>query len=199
MAGIFSRYVILRSAGKSFLDMSELERNVARKAMRAVFQQANRRIQNIKTAGIASPAVKAVIGEKGEHKYTYFTVSGLNFADDSDWERALYEYGRARAFLSNPTSLTRGARQYVEYEADRLGITFDGANRIIDLATDPQIDQSGNINIFSYGEILDEYKDAIEQIGDDIDRDSKEYAAELEARIAMLSQMRTTSFLDKFF
>lgn len=148
--------------------------------MNKVFQRANRRIQNIQKAGLASPAVKAVIAERGKKDYTYFSSRGLNPTNTTDWDLLRYEYGRALAFLNNPTSSATGARQYIRYQANRLNIPFESANKIVDIATDPTIDEYGNVNIFSYGEILDDFKADVEKIGDEIGTNAVDYAQNLE-------------------
>lgn len=151
-----------------------------KKQMNKIFQRANRRIQNIQNAGLASPAVKAVIAERGAKEYTYFSGAGLNPTNTTDWDMLRYEYGRALAFLNNPTSSATGARQYIKYQAERLNIPFESANKIVDIATDPTIDEYGNVNIFSYGEILDDFKTDVEQAGDLMGANAVDYAENLE-------------------
>lgn len=152
-----------------------------KKEINKILQQANRRIQNIEKANLASPAVKAVYAERGKKgNFTYFTTRGLNPQNSTDWELMKYEYGRALAFLNNPTSSATGARQYIKYQAKELNIPFESANKIVDLATNPNIDEYGNVNIFSYQEILDRFKNDIFSAGKDIEQNGKEYAKQLE-------------------
>ena len=173
-----------------------------KKQMNKIFQRANRRIQNIQKAGLASPAVKAVIAERGKKDYTYFSSKGLNPTNKTDWDMLRYEYGRALAFLNNPTSSATGARQYIKYQADRLNIPFESANKIVDIATDPTIDEYGNVNIFSYGEILDDFKADVEKIGNEIGTNAVNYAQNLEDYL--LNSWNTkrsadgSGFLDRF-
>ena len=173
-----------------------------KKQMNKIFQRANRRIQNIQKAGLASPAVKAVIAERGKKDYTYFSSKGLNPTNTTDWDLLRYEYGRALAFLNNPTSSATGARQYIKYQADRLNIPFESANKIVDIATNPTIDEYGNVNIFSYGEILDDFKADVEKIGDEIGTNAVNYAQNLEDYL--LNSWNTkrsadgSGFLDRF-
>lgn len=182
MSNIFSKSVT------SSLNNTELQlllnfqegTNELKKQMNKVFQRANRRIQNIEKAGLASPAVKAVIAERGKKDFTYFSGRGLNPTNTTDWDLLRYEYGRALAFLNNPTSTATGARQYIRYQANRLNIPFESANKIVDIATDPTIDEYGNVNIFSYGEILDDFKADVEQIGGEIGTNAIDYAKNLE-------------------
>ena len=182
MSNIFSKSVT------SSLNNTELQlllnfqegTNELKKQMNKVFQRANRRIQNIEKAGLASPAVKAVIAERGKKDFTYFSGKGLNPTNTTDWDLLRYEYGRALAFLNNPTSSATGARQYIRYQANRLNIPFESANKIVDIATDPTIDEYGNVNIFSYVEILDDFKSDVEHIGDEIGTNAIDYAKNLE-------------------
>ncbi len=175
-----------------------------KKEINKTLQQANRRIQNIENAGLASPAVKAVIAERGKKDYTYFSVANLDASNPIDWEQMKYEYGRAMSFLNNPTSTATGARQYIRYQARELNnIPFESANKIVDLATSPTIDEYGNVNIFSYGTILDRYKNDIQMIGDDMKQNAKDYAQQLEdvlmSEIAKIANGKNDTFLDRFF
>ena len=175
-----------------------------KKEINKTLQQANRRIQNIENAGLASPAVKAVIAERGKKDYTYFSVANLDASNPIDWEQMKYEYGRAMSFLNNPTSTATGARQYIRYQARELNnIPFESANKIVDLATSPTIDEYGNVNIFSYGTILDRYKNDIQMIGDNMKQNAKDYAQQLEdvlmSEIAKIANGKNDTFLDRFF
>lgn len=168
-----------------------------------VLQQANRRIQNIEKAGLASPAVKAVYSERGKKYYTYFSTSGLNPLNANDWEVIKYEYGRAMSFLNNPTSTATGARQYIKYQARELNnIPFESANKIVDLATEPTIDNYGNVNIFSYGEILDTFKNDVMTIESQMERNGEIYAENLESQLRNVINTISTGlnggFLDRF-
>ena len=152
-----------------------------KKEINKILQQANRRIQNIEKANLASPALKAVYAERGKkNSFTYFSTRGLNPQNSTDWEMMKYEYGRALAFLNNPTSTATGARQYIKFQAKELNIPFESANKIVDLATSPNIDDYGNVNIFSYHEILDRFKNDVFSTGRDIEQNGKEYAKQLE-------------------
>ena len=167
-----------------------------------LFQKANRRIQNITTKGYASPAVKAIIAERGKHDYTYFSSSGLDLTNPSDYARLQYEIGRAIAFLQNPTSTATGARQYIQYQADRLnGIPFESANKIVDIATEPTIDEYGNVNIFSYGDILDGLKNDVQFYADSMQDNALDFAEQLENKILeeYNKGKNDLDFLDSFF
>ena len=81
---------------------------------------ANRRIQNIESAGLLSPAVAAL--NKGEIKgYTKFSMRG-------DWNSLKIEYGKAVAFLRQPTSTAQGVRQYNTHLQKVYDLTPDEFN-----------------------------------------------------------------------
>ena len=177
-----------------------------KQAMLKTFQKANRRIQNVKNAGLSSPAVQQLISERGDRGYTYFSGANLDPRNEIDWEQLKYEYGRAISFLNNPTSSARGARQYINYYKNELGISFEGANKIVGLATQPEISENGEINIFNYSSILENIKSDVmreQQSGlDSVDS----YGNELEEKIihsleTVVHQKEgiTDSFLDRFF
>ena len=177
-----------------------------KKQMLKTFQKANRRIQNVRKAGLSSPAVQQLISERGERGYTYFSGAKLDPRNPVDWEQLKYEYGRAISFLNNPTSSARGARQYINYYKNELGISFDGANKIIGLATEPEISENGEINIFHYSSILEDIKsDVMQEQKNNLDSVDS-YGNELEEKIihALETEINTMShngdtFLERFF
>ena len=86
-----------------------------RKEISRIFQQANRRIQNIEKSGIVSPAVVAL--NKGDVKgYSKFSMK-------HDWNDLKIEYSKAVAFLQQPTSSATGAREYGEHLKKSYNLT----------------------------------------------------------------------------
>lgn len=86
-----------------------------RKEIARIFQQANRRIQNIEKSGIVSPAVVAL--NKGDVKgYSKFSMK-------HDWNDLKIEYSKAVAFLQQPTSSTTGTREYGEHLKKSYNLT----------------------------------------------------------------------------
>ena len=208
MARIFSEMVLTPQDGIDLVGVAKGTPDL-KKQMMKTFQKANRRIQNVKNAGLSSPAVQQLISERGERGYTYFSGANLNPRNPIDWEQLKYEYGRAIAFLNNPTSSARGARQYINYYKNELGISFEGANKIVGLATQPEISENGEINIFSYSSILENIKSDVmreQQSGlDSVDS----YGNELEEKIIQSLENEIhkynrgggfdDNFLDRFF
>lgn len=161
------------------LDISgDLGNKELKKQMSKVFQQANRRIQNVTSKGYASSAVESVIAERGKRNFTYFSGKGLNPTNRVQWERLKFEYLKAESFLSNPTSSATGAKQYVKWQANRLNTSFEQANRIVQLATSAEITGTGEMNILNYSNILNSYQadnmlvqdDSEESLADRVER-----------------------------
>lgn len=91
---------------KQIMDAIE-SRGYLRKEIARVFQQANRRIQNVEKSGLVSPAVVAL--NKGNIKgFTKFSMK-------HDWNDLKIEYSKAVSFLQQPTSTATGTREYSEH------------------------------------------------------------------------------------
>lgn len=91
-----------------------------RKEIARVFQMANRRIQNIETKGLLSPAVQAL--NKGDiDGYTKFSMKG-------DWNTLKIEYGKAITFLRQPTSTATGTNEYARHLQRTYDLTPDEYN-----------------------------------------------------------------------
>lgn len=88
---------------KQIMDAIE-SRGYLRKEIARVFQQANRRIQNVEKSGFVSPAVVAL--NKDDIKG--FTKFSMNH----DWNDLKIEYSKAISFLQQPTSTASGTREY---------------------------------------------------------------------------------------
>lgn len=205
---IFSEYVLTPQDGIDLVGVAKGTPDL-KKQMMKVFQKANRRIQNVRKAGLSSPAVQQLISERGERGYTFFSGKGLDPRSETGWEQLKYEYGRAISFLNNPTSSATGARQYINYYKNELGISFEGANKIIGLATEPEISENGEINIFQYSSILENIKsDVMQEQKTNLDNVDS-YGNELEEKIihALENEIHKynrgggfdDNFLDRFF
>ena len=96
-----------------------------RKEIRRVFHQANRRIQNVESKGLLSPAVKA-LNKGGVDGFSKFAVGDLT------WEELKREYAKAVAFLRQPTSTASGTRQYNEHIKSAYGLTDKEFNLMAD-------------------------------------------------------------------
>lgn len=91
--------------------------NAARTEIRRIFQVANRRIQNIESKDLVSPALQAL--GKGDIKgYTKFSMK-------HSWEDLKTEYSKAIGFLRQPTSTASGTREYNKHLQQQYDLTPD--------------------------------------------------------------------------
>lgn len=142
-------------------------RGYLRKEIARVFQQANRRIQNVEKSGIVSPAVVAL--NKGN--ITSFT----KFSMRHSWEDLKIEYSKAVSFLRQPTSTVTGTREYAEH----LKKAYDLDDKSFALMQDKLIGKIASVSderfleqyLMQYkdftGELEQESKDVSDQIEDD--------------------------------
>jgi hypothetical protein len=95
---------------------SDLRKEIAR-----VFQMANRRIQNIESKGLLSPAVLSLPNS---------SVEGFSkFNMKHSWNELKSEYAQAVSFLKQPTSTASGTREYNRH----LQQTYDLSSEEFDL------------------------------------------------------------------
>lgn len=142
-------------------------RGYLRKEIARVFQQANRRIQNVENSGIVSPAVVAL--NKGN--ITNFT----KFSMRHSWEDLKIEYSKAVSFLRQPTSTATGTKEYAEH----LKKAYDLDDKSFALMQDKLMGKIASVSderfleqyLMQYkdftGELEQESKDVSDQIEDD--------------------------------
>lgn len=142
-------------------------RGYLRKEIARVFQQANRRIQNVEKTGIVSPAVVAL--NKGN--ITGFT----KFSMRHSWEDLKIEYSKAVSFLRQPTSTATGTKEYAEH----LKKAYNLDDKSFDLMQDKLMGKIASVSderfleqyLMQYkdftGELEQESKDVSDQIEDD--------------------------------
>lgn len=157
--------------GKVQLDKQILtaveSRGYLRKEIARVFQQANRRIQNVEKSGMISPAVVAL--NKGN--ITGFT----KFSMRHSWEDLKIEYSKAVSFLRQPTSTATGTREYAEH----LKKAYDLDDKSFALMQNKLMGKIASVSderfleqyLMQYkdftGELEQESKDVSDQIEDD--------------------------------
>lgn len=181
-----------------------------RQEIRRVFHQANRRIQNVESKGLLSPAIKAL--NKGDVKgFSKFAVGELS------WEELKREYAKAVAFLRQPTSTASGTRQYNEHIKSAYGLTDKEfslmANRINDKLQSISDSDFVEKYLMRYkdftGDLESEAADVSSQIESDavslenaLDRDieqaANEKANEIEREINESLDETLNSILDTF-
>lgn len=138
-----------------------------RAEIRRVFQMANRRIQNIESAGLMSPAVAAL--NKGDITgYSKFSMSGKT------WEELKLEYGRAVAFLRQPTSTATGVRQYNTHLQKAYDLTPDEFNL---MARDLQ----GKLSSLSDSAFVDRYLMRYKDFTGEMEQSAADISTQIES------------------
>lgn len=157
-----------------------------RAEIRRTFQVANRRIQNIENAGLASPAV--VAANKGDvHGYTKFSMR-------NSWNNLKEEYARALAFLSDRTSTASGARQYKKALQHAAGMDNDPV--IFDKVYDKAVEKTNEIVSNSY--INYRYESAVNLVKTNIESAASSIMHESEAYERQIQQDVKNSARDFF-
>lgn len=147
---------------------TELRKEIAR-----VFQQANRRIQNVERAGIFSPAVASL----GELKagYSKFSIGGKS------WTELKMEYGRAISFLQQPTSGATGAREYNKQVQQRYQLTDTEYNALAD-------DYMGKMTSVTGTDFVEKYLKRYKDFTGDFEAAARSSAAAIEVEAHRLAE-----------
>lgn len=143
-----------------------------RKEISRVFQQANRRIQNIEKAGLISPAVAALHRDTG--KYTKFSMN-------QDWESLKIEYGKAISFLRQPTSTASGTRQYNEH----LRATYDLSKDEFNLMAR---NLQGKLNSVSDTEFVERYLMRYKDFTGELEQSARDISTQIESEAVSIQR-----------
>lgn len=139
----------------------ELKKEIAR-----VFQQANRRIQNVENSGIVSPAVVAL--NKGDIK------GFAKFSMKHDWNDLKIEYSKAVSFLQQPTSTATGAKEYARHLKKTYNLT-DNEFSIM------QNNLMGKIASVSDQRFLEQYLMQYKDFTGELEQESKDVSDQIES------------------
>lgn len=147
-----------------------------RAEIRRVFQMANRRIQNIESKEIISPAVMAL--NKGDIQgYTKFSMKG-------SWEELKAEYGKAVGFLRQPTSTATGVREYNAHLMEAYDLTKDEfdlmARKIQEKFLSVKDDNFVEQYLMRYKDYTGELEMEAEDVSQQIESDAVQLAEALE-------------------
>lgn len=177
-----------------------------KKIVNKELKRANQRIRQIEQSDLPSPAVKKVLQEYGlteNHKYTVFSIKGLNPENEIEWERVKLEYSKAMAFLNQPTSLNRGVKEYINSIGARYDLPYDVAKTIVDRATEPEITEIGLLKSpyeasNSFLQIIDSQ---YEEVKREMFESEEEYYQELEEAVenaSAMAVMQQKKIVDEF-
>jgi len=147
-----------------------------REEIARVFQQANRRIQNVEATGIVSPAVVAL--NKGD-------VKGFaKFSMKHDWNDLKIEYGRAVAFLQQPTSTATGTKEYAQHLKSTYKLNDDEfslmQNKLIGKIASVSDEKFLEQYLMQYKDFTGELEQESKDVSDQIENDAVKIADSLQ-------------------
>ena len=152
----------------------ELRKEIAR-----VFQQANRRIQNVENSGIVSPAVVAL--NKGD-------VKGFaKFSMKHSWDELKIEYSKAISFLQQPTSTASGTKEYARH----LKKTYNLTDKEFSIMQNNLVGKIASVSdqkfleqyLMQYKDFTGELETEAKDVSDQIESDAKILANSLQRDI----------------
>lgn len=165
---------------KDILTALESDRDMRREISR-VFQQANRRIQNVEKSGTISPAVISL--NKGDIKgFTKFSMK-------HDWEDLKIEYAKAVSFLRQPTSTATGAREYAKH----LQTAYKLSDDEFSLMQDKLMDKVASV---SDERFLEQYLMQYKDFTGELEREAKDVSDQIEDEALRLANAITQNFDD---
>lgn len=167
----------------------ELRKEIAR-----VFQMANRRIQNIESKHLLSPAV-AALGKGDIRGYTKFSMA-------QDWESLKIEYAKAVSFLRQPTSSASGTNQYNRHLQKVYDLTPDEFNlmarslnnRLTSLSDSDFVERY----LMRYKDFTGELEQAATDISGQIESEAESIQRALEQELEESVENATIEIEDKF-
>lgn len=150
-----------------------------RKQISRVFQQANRRIQNIEKNGVVSPAVVAL--NKGDVKgYSKFSMK-------HSWNDLKIEYSKAIAFLQQPTSTATGTNEYAKHLKKTYKLTDDEfslmQNKLIGKIASVSDEKFLEQYLMQYKDFTGELEQESRDVSDQIESDAVKIADNLQNSI----------------
>lgn len=204
MANIYSNAVLKLLGTKITQDINAFSTgNAELKALiNKELKRANQRIKQMESSDLPSPAVKKVLQEKGitgSHKYSVYSIKGLNPNNEIEWEKIKLEYAKARSFLTQPTSTVRGSKEYINHISNKHNLPIDIGKKLVEKALEPQISESGLLkSVYEIKqpiiEIIDNESSIIKR--SDFNTD-EEYYKELENSIENSSKMAVLEYKNK--
>lgn len=177
---------------KEIIDATESSPEL-RKEISKIFQRANRRIQNIQSKELLSPAVSAL--GKGD-------VKGFaKFSMRQDWQSLKIEYGRAVSFLRQPTSTATGTRQYNEHLKSVYNLT-DKEFSLMAKSLNEKITSISDSNfvekyLFNYKDFTGDLEREARDVSDQIESDSVELANALQDEIRTQADRVSSEITDQ--
>lgn len=147
-----------------------------RKEISRVFQQANRRIQNIESKGLISPAVQA-IGKSDIQGFTKFSMR-------QDWDALKTDYAKAISFLRQPTSTATGTRDYNRHLMQTYDLTEKEfglmAQKLNDKLTSVSDEEFVERYLMRYKDFTGEMEQTAQDVSTQIESEAKSIAKAID-------------------
>lgn len=147
-----------------------------RKEISRVFQQANRRIQNIESKGLISPAVQA-IGKSDIQGFTKFSMR-------QDWDALKTDYAKAISFLRQPTSTATGTRDYNRHLMQTYDLTEKEfglmAQKLNDKLTSVSDEEFVERYLMRYKDFTGELEQTAQDVSTQIESEAKSIAKAID-------------------
>lgn len=164
---------------KEILNALESDKSIRTEISR-VFQQANRRIQNIEKSGVVSPSVVAL--NKGDIKgFTKFSMR------QDDFNTLKREYAKAVSFLQQPTSTSSGAREYGKH----LQRTYNLSDKEFSLMQDKLM---GKISSVSDERFLEQYLMQYKDFTGELESEARDVSDMIESEATQIANAITDNF-----
>ena len=155
-----------------------------RAEIRRVFQQANRRIQNIESKGLISPAVQA-LNKSGIKGFTKFSMR-------QDFNSLKVEYAKAVAFLRQPTSTATGTRDYNRHLMQSYDLTKDEfdlmAKKLNDKLTSVSDEDFIDRYLMRYKDFTGELEQSASDISTQIESDAESLVRAIDDNIEQTAE-----------
>lgn len=158
-----------------------------------VFQQANRRIQNIESKGLISPAVQA-LNKSGIKGFTKFSMH-------QDFNSLKVEYAKAVSFLQQPTSTATGTRDYNLHLMQSYDLTEDEFNlmkkKLNDKLTSVSDSEFVERYLMRYKDFTGELEQSASDISTQIESDAESLARALDEHIEQTAESTANKAAEK--
>ena len=168
-----SVYKSLKQKVKKEVLQAEKSDPTIREEIRKTFQRANRRIQNIESKGLISPAVQA-LGKSDIQGFTKFSMR-------QDWESLKVEYAKAISFLQQPTSTATGTRDYNKHLMQAYDLTEDEFNLMAKKLND-------KLTSVSDEEFVERYLMRYKDFTGELEQTAKDVSTQIESEAQSLAK-----------
>ena len=185
-------YSYVKQKAKPVILQAEKSNPEMRKEIARVFQQANRRIQNIENKGLISPAVQA-LGKSDVQGFTKFSMR-------QDWESLKVEYAKAIGFLQQPTSTATGTRDYNRYLMKTYDLTENEFNlmakKLNDKLTSVSDEEFVERYLMRYKDFTGELEQTAKDVSTQIESEAESIASALDRDIENEAEKKSSDVAD---